>query len=170
VPSSYTCTAQVVLTSCVGPVASGSAFDVSAVGQKQFQVTATPIVGNTASKTATYTVVYNFGGFQAPITPGALNQVKAGSSVPVKFSLHGNFGLNILANGFPQSGSIPCTGGTVDTGITTDTAGSSSLQYDATSDTYTYVWKTQKAWASTCRQLLVVLNDGVVHRANFQFK
>jgi hypothetical protein len=47
--------------------------------------------------------------------------------------------------------------------------GNSTLQYDAASDTYTYVWKTDKAWTG-CRQLLVVLNDGVVHRVNFQFK
>jgi hypothetical protein len=171
VPSGYSCTAQTPLQSCSGPVTSGSAFDTSSVGPKQFTVTATPLVNPQppATKTAGYTVVYNFGGFQAPITPSALNVVKAGSSVPVKFSLHGNFGLGILASGYPQSAVIPCTGATADLGDTTDTAGNSSLSYDSSSDTYTYVWKTQKGWTG-CRQLLVVLNDGVVHRANFQFK
>jgi hypothetical protein len=170
VPSTYSCTTATVLQSCAGPVADGAAFDTtSGVGTKTFQVTAKPIVGDTASKTSTYSVVYNFGGFQAPISPSALNVVKAGSSVPVKFSVHGNFGLGVLAPGYPQSGIIPCAGGTIDTGIIADTAGSSTLQYDAGSDTYTYIWKTTKSWTG-CRQLLVVLNDGVVHRANFQFK
>jgi len=32
-----------------------------------------------------------------------------------------------------------------------------------------YVWKTDSAWAGTCRQLLVTLNDGTQHIAYFQF-
>ena len=36
-------------------------------------------------------------------------------------------------------------------------------------DQYTYVWKTNKAWAGTCRQLVVKLDDGTYHRANFNF-
>jgi hypothetical protein len=40
---------------------------------------------------------------------------------------------------------------------------------DASTDQYTYVWKTEKAWANTCRQLVVKLKDGTFHRANFKF-
>jgi hypothetical protein len=50
------------------------------------------------------------------------------------------------------------------------TAGGSSLSYDAGTHTYTYVWKTDKAWANTCRQFVLGLNDGTFHRADFQFK
>jgi hypothetical protein len=49
-------------------------------------------------------------------------------------------------------------------------AGGSSLNYDAATDQYVYVWKTDASWAGTCRQLVVRLNDGTEHRANFQFK
>jgi hypothetical protein len=52
----------------------------------------------------------------------------------------------------------------------TVTAGGSSLSYSAGSDQYNYVWKTEASWAGTCRQLVVVLNDGSVHRADFKFK
>jgi len=52
----------------------------------------------------------------------------------------------------------------------TVTAGSSSLQYDAASGQYTYVWKTDKAWAGSCRQLTVRLVDGTDHVALFQFR
>jgi len=52
----------------------------------------------------------------------------------------------------------------------TVTAGASGLTYDAASDTYTYVWKTNKAWAKTCRQLILKLKDGTVHHANFTFR
>jgi hypothetical protein len=52
----------------------------------------------------------------------------------------------------------------------TVTAGQSSLQYDPLAQQYVYVWKTDKAWASTCRRLEVMLVDGTVHTASFQFK
>ena len=50
------------------------------------------------------------------------------------------------------------------------TAAGSSLAYDAMSDQYIYVWKTETAWAGSCRQLIVRLADGTDHRANFTFK
>jgi hypothetical protein len=49
------------------------------------------------------------------------------------------------------------------------TAGGSSLSYDPTLDQYNYVWKTDRAWAGSCRQLVVKLVDGTFHRANFKF-
>jgi hypothetical protein len=52
----------------------------------------------------------------------------------------------------------------------TTTAGGSSLHYDPLTDEYTYVWKTQKSGAKTCRQLVVNLNDGSSHAANFLFR
>jgi len=39
-----------------------------------------------------------------------------------------------------------------------------------TTDQYTYVWKTNKAWAGTCRELLVRFVDGTIHVARFQFR
>ena len=50
------------------------------------------------------------------------------------------------------------------------TAGSNTLTYDAGNDTYTYVWKTNKAWAKTCRALILKFSDGTYHRADFKFK
>jgi hypothetical protein len=32
------------------------------------------------------------------------------------------------------------------------------------------VWKTDKGWAGTCRQLIIRLSDGTTHLANFKFK
>jgi hypothetical protein len=37
------------------------------------------------------------------------------------------------------------------------------------SDQYVYVWKTEKAWADTCRRLTVKLADGSEHHAMFRF-
>jgi hypothetical protein len=52
----------------------------------------------------------------------------------------------------------------------TVTAGASSLSHDPAGNQYTYVWKTEKAWAGTCRQLRLKLGDGTMHRANFMFR
>ena len=52
----------------------------------------------------------------------------------------------------------------------TATAGNSGLTYDSATQTYTYVWKTEKSWAGTCRQLIVRLIDGTEHTAGFMFK
>jgi hypothetical protein len=44
------------------------------------------------------------------------------------------------------------------------------LSYDATTDRYNYVWKTEKAWKGSCRKLAVKFNDGSTYEALFQFK
>jgi hypothetical protein len=115
---------------------------------------------------------YSFSGFYAPVdNMPIVNSVKAGAAVPVKFSLGGDQGLNILAAGYPRSQVIACTlTEPVDAIEETVAAGGSSLTYDPVTDRYSYVWKTDKAWASQCRQLVVMLNDGMAHRANFKFK
>jgi hypothetical protein len=51
----------------------------------------------------------------------------------------------------------------------TVTADTSGLQYDASSNQYTYVWKTDKTWANSCRRLFVKFNDGSQHTADFLF-
>ena len=53
----------------------------------------------------------------------------------------------------------------------TVTAGYSSLSYSEGQPfgQYHYVWKTEKAWANTCRRLDLKLVDGTVHSAFFKF-
>ncbi len=128
--------------------------------------------GLTAVDSATVNVTYNFAGFFQPVDNlPMLNAVKAGSGVPVKFSLGGDQGLNIFQSGFPKSTRIACdSAAPMDDIEQTVTAGGSSLSYSANLDQYSYTWKTEKAWAGTCRQLVVVLNDGTTHVANFTFK
>jgi hypothetical protein len=126
--------------------------------------------GNTGSASATYQVIYAWSGFFRPVDNlPTLNQAKAGSAIPVKFSLDGNQGLGIVAPSYPRSVSIPCDATTsVDAVEETVTAGSSSLTYDSVAGQYLYVWKTDKSWTG-CRQLTVKLIDGTVHSANFKF-
>ena len=47
---------------------------------------------------------------------------------------------------------------------------SSGLTYDPVTQIYTYVWKTQKSWANTCRTLSLTFSDGSESRAWFVFR
>lgn len=116
--------------------------------------------------------LYSFDGFYAPVDNlPALNVAKAGSAIPVKFSLDGDQGLDIFWAGYPTSRVIACDSTAIADAVEeTVTAGGSSLVYDPVADQYVYVWKTSKTWANTCRQLVVRLDDGSLHVANFKFK
>jgi hypothetical protein len=96
--------------------------------------------------------------------------VKAGSAVPLKFSLGGDQGLSIFATGYPKVQQVKCAPADATTLDSTLTAGGSSLSYDATSGQYTYVWKTDKAWSKTCRDLLMLFKDGTQATARFDFR
>jgi uncharacterized membrane protein len=58
---------------------------------------------------------FEFTGFFAPVrnpgssAPYVVNRVQAGQAVPVKFSLNGNQGTDVLANEYPRSKSVPCS-------------------------------------------------------------
>lgn len=149
--------------------ASGANFPV---GTTTVTATATDPSGNTSSCTFNVTVHYLFTGFFSPISNlPVVNTVKAGSSIPIKFSLSGNKGLNIFAPDYPASGVIACNSSDPVVDLSEiDTPGNSGLSYSAGSDQYHYNWKTLKSWEGTCRQLVVKLNDGSEHRANFKFK
>jgi predicted extracellular nuclease len=113
---------------------------------------------------------YDFSGFFPPVANlPALNSVKAGDAVPVKFSLGGNQGLAVLVEGSPTSTPIDCTTG-VETGPAQEIAfaGGGQLSYRPSQDRYSFSWKTAKSWTG-CRLLTVWLADGTVHEAAFRF-
>jgi hypothetical protein len=115
---------------------------------------------------------FAFTGFFDPVkNPPIMNQMTAGRAVPLNFSLGGDQGLAIFAAGFPQSRRIQCdTLSPIDLVEQTTMAGSSSLSYDPATGLYTYVWKTEKSWAGTCRQFSMQLIDGQTYVLNFMFK
>ena len=147
--------------------ASGSEFSV---GTTTVNCSATDAHLNTANGSFTVTVTYAFTGFFRPVDNiPVINRAKAGSAIPVKFSLGGNQGLNIFLSGYPTSNTAACgAAAEVDTIEQTVTAGGSSLNYDAAGNQYIYVWKTEKTWTG-CRTLTVKFADGSVQRAYFQF-
>jgi DNA-binding beta-propeller fold protein YncE len=157
------------VASCDGTVPNAGDVDTGSVGSKTFRVAAADNVGNQASASSTYNVIYDYRGFFAPVdNPPVLNTVTAGAAIPVKFTLHGNQGLDVLARA--SSRVIRCSDSAPLDAIETLAQSATGLTYDVSGDRYVYVWKTARSWGGSCRQLLLRLDDGTTHRASFEFK
>jgi hypothetical protein len=173
----YTCTVDygdgsgAVAGSVSGNSCTGPAHTYTAVGTFTVTVRVTDKDSGTGVNSSSHSVIYVFSGFFQPVDNlPVVNQANAGAAIPVKFSLGGNQGLNIFAAGYPKSELIACDSTAAVDGIEeTVSAGNSSVSYDPITGWYTYIWKTEKPWAGTCRQLVVKLTDGTIHRANFKF-
>ena len=158
------------------PSSGSVSLDTSSVGMHSASVAAGTVEDNAGNKSeeanCDYSVIYDFDGFFRPVDMGdTVNSVKAGSAVPIKFSLAGDQGLGIIASGYPKINRYACgVIANVDAIEETVNAGGSSLSYDPIADQYVYVWKTDKIWAGSCGTFTLKLDDGTVHTANFQFK
>jgi predicted extracellular nuclease len=151
--------------------ASPKSYTGLANGSHTFEVRATDAAGNVDPTPASYTwtidtTVYDFSGFFPPVSnPPVINVVKAGSSVQLKFSLGGNYGLDIFASGYPLSRPISCTTGDP---IGPDVPLTGSLKYNTRNGQYTFAWKTVKGWLG-CREMVMLFDDGTEATALFQF-
>ena len=167
VNADYTCEDETQLGSCLGSVTDGAAIDTATVGSHDFTVTAEDAAGHETTVTHTYSVIYAFTGFFPPtVSSPSVNVVTAGKTAPVMFSLDGNQGLNIFAPGAPSVTVGSCSGG-AHTEVATESLG---LHYDASTDLYSYLWKTAKSWAGQCGTLHLQLADGRDYTALFRFK
>ncbi len=139
------------------------------IGSKRLTFTAVNLAGHQFIQFCSYDVIYDFGGFYPPVEPGeAFNPVKAGSAIPLKFSLAGDQGLGILSAGSPAVQMVSCqTGEPLGDPSPAISAGQSGLIYDPLAGLYNYVWKTDKAWSGTCQPLSLQLIDGAQHQAYF---
>lgn len=114
-------------------------------------------------------ITYQFSGFNPPVRD-ALNTVKAGQSVPIKFSLAGESTTDVLAAGSPSSRPIACDGYQPGTEVPATSAGGRGLTFDLSAGQYSFVWKTEKSWAGSCREFILRLDDGSAHSALFRLK
>jgi hypothetical protein len=93
--------------------------------------------------------------------------------VPVRFSLGSYRGSAPVAAGYPKVAPVSCSGGGEAAG--SEKAGGSWTKRSVHTSkhgawTYMFLWKTEKNWAGGCRQLVLKLDDGTVHRVNVQFE
>lgn len=132
------------------------------VGTHVFRVDSVDSSGNASFATATYSVRYPFDGFYSPLVaePGTAS-VRAGDVVPVKFSLGGDRGLDVVS----RAAWRPCGATTNDS-----SAASGSVGYSAGPGRYTFMWQTDKSWSGSCREFLLTLRDGSTHAAMVSFR
>lgn len=162
------------VATCEGTLPVGARLDTSRVGAKTFTVRTSDNAGNGAAQTVSYSVVYDFNGFLWPlVNPPRVNRWKAGLPVPVRFSLGSYRGSAPVAAGYPKVAPVSCSGGGEAAG--SEKAGGSWTKRSVHASkhgawTYMFLWKTEKNWAGGCRQLVLKLDDGTVHRVTVQFE
>jgi hypothetical protein len=77
--------------------------------------------------------------------------------------------MDIFEPGFPKSASYTRSASPETARAWDPLETHGGLAYDTSSDTYTYVWKTAKSFADSCRVLAVKFADGSGQRAVFRF-
>jgi hypothetical protein len=161
------------VASCVGTLPNGSPLPTLKLpGTYTFKVTATDTFGRTTTATSTYFLVPGITflppALGDPILP-VLNIVKAGSTVPVRFSLLSNRGLDIFDPGYPRSQQVACPTNIAQHAIDPQTT-ATGLSYDARTTVYTYGFKTDPSWVGTCRVFSVKFRSGSVRTIRFKFR
>jgi hypothetical protein len=145
--------------------------NTSSVGSKTVSCTATDNAGNTASKTASYQVIYNFVGFSQPVDNNVLNTAKAGQAIPLKWRLldAGGAAVSNLASVQVTVITLSCSTGTTADAIEEYATGNSGLR-NLGNGYYQFNWNTPKSYAGSCKTMRLDLGEGSFRSANFQFR
>jgi hypothetical protein len=159
-----------VPVTCAAP--SGSTF---AAGIHTVTCVATDGHANTATGSFTVSVLFDIsGGLLQPVNPNALNTVKGGSTVPLKFQVRTASGGYITSLSIVSSfvlTKVEC--GSLSTEIDEvdfTTTGATTLRYDTASNQYHQNWQTPKK-PGTCYRVDVVFTGGLQRlSATFQLK
>jgi hypothetical protein len=137
----------------------------SAVGSHTVQATATDRAGNQKTVSATYTVKeWTINGFYSPVNMQAVNTVKGGSTVPLKFEVFAGQELTSTSaiTSF-RAGAISCAQATMEGGVEDPvdftTTGGTSLRYDATAGQFIQNWQTPKT-VGQCYRVTMTTQDG----------
>jgi arabinogalactan endo-1,4-beta-galactosidase len=116
--------------------------------------------------------LYSFSGFQPPVANALeLNPENAGQVIPIRFSLGSDLGPSVLVPSYPTVNAVDCTSkAPVGPAIPIGMSKTGGLSYDSSTNTYTYVWNTDRRMAGTCQRFTLLLTDGSDHFAYFQFR
>ncbi len=141
-------------------------------GQTLVTLTVNDGKGGMDSCMATVTVLYRFRFFDFSnllSNPMYFMEADAGSDVHIRFSLSGFKGNNPYSSP-PVSRRINCINKNPIGAAQTIQTYPGDPFYNATFDFYQTTWRTQAAWAGTCRRLTLFLNDGTTQTLDFRFQ
>lgn len=121
---------------------------------------------------------YTFQKFKGIKSVPALNKEKGGSTVPVKFDLGGDHGLDVLPAELATSQQINCSNKTTIGTATNINIVGNGLKFHSDDDEepgenesyYQFNWKTMKNWQKTCRVLKMNFSNGESIEAYFDFR
>ena len=167
------CTATDATSGMASCTVADSLATPTTVGTHTLTATATDNAGNTSTSTLTYTIyTLTKSGFFAPVDMnGVVNTVKAGSTVPLKFTVTDNGAVRtdtavVTAFGAKQ---YACGTTAPEDAIEMTTTGGTSLRYDTTGAQFIQNWQTPKA-AGTCYVATATFVDGSKLSALFKLK
>jgi hypothetical protein len=144
--------------------------DTTRVGARTAVLTGTDVAGRSSSTLCAYRVQYLFSGFNAPVSADEVNVIKAGSTVPLKWTLHDATQEPVANLNSVQLRvtTVSCDPDAEEDPITETASGASGLQYLGDGN-YQYNWKTAKTYAASCRTLSVDLGEGASRTVQFRF-
>lgn len=172
VPAAPKCSASDALSGLAGSC-SVSGYS-TAVGSHTVTASATDKAGNSASASATYTVLpWSLIGFYAPVEMNDVyNVVRSGSPVPLKFEVFAGrkeLSDTSVVKSF-TSALVACPAGTGDAMEETASAkGGTALRYDKTTGQFIYNWQAPRQ-AGACYRVTMMTQDGSSLVAFFKLK
>jgi hypothetical protein len=170
VPAAPTCSASDALSGLDGSC--GVSGYSALVGSHTVTASATDKAGNSASASATYTVLaWTIGGFYQPVDMGGvLNTVKGGSTVPLKFKVFaGTTELTDTAIVSTLVKLVTCNAVAGEDTIEVLATGGTSLRYDAVGGQFIFNWQTPKL-PGKCYSVTMTTQDGSSITALFKLK
>jgi hypothetical protein len=170
-PVTFSASAEDIVEGTISPTCSKASGSTFAPGITTVTCSATDAAGNTGSASFTVTVGFDWSGFFAPVDKGIHNLVKAGATVPLKFSVQAANGsyirdLSIVAF---KTATIPCdsTLGTDEVEMTS--AGGTQLRYETSAEQFIQNWQTPKM-PGKCARATITLTSGDKIWADFRLK
>lgn len=175
VPAAPTCSARDDLSGLNG-TCSVSGYG-NTVGQHTVTATAIDNAGNQSTTRRSYTVLaWTLTGFYQPVDMGgALNVVKSGSTVPLKFdvfagAVNQNEQTTTAAVKSFTTALVSCPSSTTTDEIEITSTGGTSLRYDATAGQFVQNWATPSGQAGKCYRATMMTVDGSTIIAFFKLK
>jgi hypothetical protein len=142
----------------------------TAAGKQGAPVQGFDVAGRTTTTESSIRVVYVFGGWGAPMVDGAVNVVRAGTGVPLRWRVLDATGLPVTTvdDARVTSAAHRCDSAAPQNPVSETATGDQGLQ-NLGDGYYQYDWSTRGGFASSCRTVRLDLGDDMLRTAEVRF-